>query len=104
MATVSGTDVPPRVMSEEQLRPDELAKFSTMWETAERNVRWYERHAAEIAEKHSGKHVCIAGGAVFAADTPTAAIAEARSAHPDEWGAFFTTFVTTDRGPKLNAH
>jgi hypothetical protein len=93
----------PPVMIEEHSSPDERARRDELWMRFERNLSWFQRHAVELSEQYKGKYICVAGESVFPADEPRDAVAAAKAAHPEDWGAFYTTFVTPNSGPKINA-
>ena len=77
----------PLVM-EEITDPDELAKARAQREPFDRNAPWLQAHATEVYTRHRGKCICIAGGELFVADTPEAALALATAAHPEDDGSF----------------
>ena len=90
-------------ITEEKLSPEEWAALEHRREQFLRNANWFQEHAAEIAEKHPGRHVVVAGGELFAGNTFQEAREQARRAHPGDNGVYFE-FIATDRGPKLYAH
>ena len=103
MMSNRATEPQPREMVEEKLTPEEFARSQERRSRFERNIAWYEAHAMEIAEQQRGKYICVAGGELFTADSPQDAVAAARAAHPHDRGAFYTAYVTPNRGPKINA-
>jgi hypothetical protein len=93
----------PVVIVEEQLSPEELAAFHARWEQYERNLAWFQAHLEEIRAQHLGKHICVAGQELFAADTPQEAIALARAAHPEDDGRM-VLYLSPVKGPRFYAH
>jgi hypothetical protein len=85
----------PRVVIEEERDPVQVAEALARDERFERNWAWLEMHGAEVYANR-GKFICIAGQELFVADSVEQAYAEARSAHPDDDGAF-TRYVPLQR-------
>jgi hypothetical protein len=92
----------PVVIVEEQLSPEELAAFHAQRERYERNMAWFQAHLEEIRAKHLGKHICVAGHELFAADTPKQALALARAAHPEDDG-LMGLYLSPLKGPRIYA-
>jgi hypothetical protein len=67
-----------------------------------RNWAWFEAHAAEIYAVHRGKCICVAGEALFVADTPEEALAMATAAHPHDDGRF-TRLIPRERMTRIYA-
>ena len=78
--------LPPLVM-EEVTDPAELAKAREQDARAQLNSDWLQAHVQEIYTQHRGKVIVVAGQQLFVADTPAAALALARVAHPDDDGS-----------------
>jgi hypothetical protein len=68
--------------------PQEIAAAEARRAALERNVSWFQAHAAEICRTYRGKCICVAGQQLFVADSPQEAIALARAAHPEDQGDF----------------
>jgi hypothetical protein len=92
----------PPIFIEEVTDPAELQKTRAQDERFERNWAWFEAHAAEIYAAHRGKCICIAGAALFVADTPAEALAMAIAVHPDDNGRF-TRLIPHERIPRVSA-
>lgn len=69
--------------------PEELAQARAQREQFERNARWFDTCAEKYYDENRGKHICIAGQEVFAADSVEEAVRQARTAHPEDKGVFF---------------
>lgn len=80
--------IPLVMVMEEVTDPEELAKAQAQEERFERNYAWSQAHATEIYSCYRGKCICIAGGELFAADTPEETLALAKAAHPEDDGSF----------------
>jgi len=91
----------PLVM-EEVTDPVELARARARRERFERNLAWFQAHAAELYPAHRGKCLCVAGEELFVADTPEAVLALARAAHPDDEGRF-TRYLPKQKLARLYA-
>src|SRR4051812_47832938 len=68
----------------------------------DRNLRWFQEHAAEIGETCRGKCICIAGEELFVADAPGQAVALAQAAHPEDDG-FFVHYIYREKGARIYA-
>jgi hypothetical protein len=68
-----------------------------------RNSDWLQAHWPDLLPDALGKHLVVAGQEAFLADTSAAAWAMAKSAHPDDDGAF-CQYVPSHRGPRIYAH
>jgi hypothetical protein len=68
--------------------PQEVARLQVEGEQLDRNLDWFDRHAAEIYRQHRGKCFCVAGEELFVANTSPEAIAKAKEAHPEDQGWF----------------
>jgi hypothetical protein len=91
------------IVMEEVTDPAELDKGRARRERFDRNWAWYEEHVLEIGNSYRGKFICIAGGELFAADTPEAALALAKAAHPEDDGAFLH-YIYRERVNRIYAH
>jgi hypothetical protein len=69
--------------------PEEIARANAQRAQFDANARWLQEHAHEVYSQNRGRFFCIAGQELFTADTMEAAIAAARSKHPDDHGYFF---------------
>ena len=68
--------------------PAAVAHFQAQQARFARNAAWLQAHATEIYPRYRGKHICVAGAALFVGDTPAEAWALATAAHPDDDGRF----------------
>ena len=93
---VSKVTLPPATMRIET-DPAEIAKAQAQRAQFDANARWLQAHAREIYSQNRGRFFCIAGQELFTADTGEAAIAAARSRHPDDHGFFFGSFLSKSR-------
>src|SRR5690242_19969732 len=73
---------------EEVKDPRHLAESQSRREQYARNVVWLREHATEVFSRHRGKHICVAGAELFAADTAEEALASATAAHPEDSGRY----------------
>lgn len=66
----------------EEAPPD--AAMALKFTQAADNLRWLNEHAAEleIFMRHRGKHLAVAGGELFIADSANEALRLARERHP----------------------
>src|SRR5947208_14727245 len=67
--------------------PEELARARAQRERFDRNAAWLQAHASEVYS-HRGKFICVAGEALFVADSAPEALAMGKAAHPDDDGSF----------------
>jgi hypothetical protein len=74
------------VTLEEVDDPQENARHRAGDESFRRNSRWLAAHWGDLLPGVRGRFVAVAGQEAFVADTPEAAIALARAAHPDDEG------------------
>jgi hypothetical protein len=86
-----------------ELDPAERTAFAARHEKFLRNMTWFEQNLADIRTRYGGRFVCVAGGQVFVADSAREAVALAHTAHPDERGAGYFTYVTPVRGAESHA-
>ena len=91
------------VMVEEHLSPQELAAFQARGKRFERNSAWLEAHGLEVLAQHRGRHICVAGGELFVADTAQEALALAKAAHPEDDGRLLQ-YLSPIPGPRIYAH
>lgn len=94
---------PPLVIVEEQLSPEELAAFHARHERHERNLAWLEVHGPEVYAQHRGRHICVAGGELFVADTAQEVLALAKAAHPEDDGRVLW-YLSPIPGPRIYAN
>ncbi|HUG94241.1 MAG TPA: hypothetical protein VML55_25655 [Planctomycetaceae bacterium] len=94
---------PPSTILEEVTDPVELAAAGAQREQFDRNWRWFQDHAAAIFRDYRGKHLCIAGEELFAADMTDEAVERARQAHPDDAG-WFVWYVPLKKMPRIYAN
>lgn len=93
---------PPAIVIQEVTDPEELAEARARRTRFDRNEVWLQAHAAEIYRRHRGRYICIAGKELFVADTPEAAYASARSAHPEDDGRF-VRYIPKEKLPRVYA-
>ena len=98
-----GTQQVPKVIMEEVTDPEELAKAQVQDARFERNWAWFQAHTAEVYTRYRGKCICIAGEELFAADTPTEALALATAAHPEDDGRF-VHYIPREKVARIYAH
>ena len=91
----------PIVMIEETMTPEEAAAAEKRHEQFKRNSDWLEERAHEVYSKHRGKCICIAGQALFVADTATEAMAKAKTAHPGDQG-WFTRYIPKEKVARIH--
>jgi hypothetical protein len=96
---IRSTDLPPTVTMGDQPVTDPvlLEKFRDSFNRFKANAAWFESHAAEIGQQHAGRFICVAGQELFVGDDVKEVIERARRAHPEDWGGFFTTHVSSRR-------
>ncbi len=82
--------------------PEETVASHKRREQFARNWTWLKAHILELGEKHRGKAICIAGAEVFVGDTSREAIAQAKSAHPDDIG-YFTYYIPKQKYARIYA-
>ena len=80
-------------MEEVTLSPEELATSNARRERYMKNMAWFEAHAGELGEHHSGQSICIAGETLFFGQDPKEIYARALAAFPEDRGAFFTYYI-----------
>ena len=101
-ATNATRDSARRVVMQQVTDPDELARARAQRHKADRNAAWLQAHARQIYPKHRGKSLCVAGEELFVADTPEAALAKAKAAHPEDDG-FLLHYVPRERIARIYA-
>lgn len=89
-----------KLILEEVTDPAEIARFRAQDERHKRNLHWLESHWASLLPYVRGRFLAVAGEEAFVADTPEEAWARARSAHPDDDGAF-SQYVFKQGGPRF---
>src|SRR5687767_13396965 len=87
---------------EEVVDPVEIREAQARHAQFDRNSDWLQANIAEVYGKHRGKHICIAGQEVFAADNVHEAIALATAGHPDDEG-WFVRYIPLEKLPRLYA-
>lgn len=87
---------PPRIEIEEVTDPLEIEAAKAQREQFDRNSDWLAANIVEVCGKYRGKHICIAGQEVFAADNIQDAVALGTVAHPEDLG-WFTRYVPRER-------
>jgi hypothetical protein len=95
--------MPTSIVMREVTDPEELAKAKIQDERFERNLAWFDAHAADLFRLHRGKCLCISGEQLFVADSPREAIALAKAAHPQDDGRF-THYVPKERMYRIYAN
>ncbi len=82
--------------------PNELEQAHRRRAQFDKNLEWLKLHAEEVYTQYRGKHLCISGENVFAADTPEEAARLALAAHPNDEGRF-VTYIPPERMPRIHA-
>ena len=95
-------DKPTTVAMQEVTDPQELAEARARRTRFDRNETWLQAHATEIYRRHRGRYICIAGKELFVADTPNAAYASGKSAHPEDDGRF-VRYIPEEKLPRVYA-
>ena len=80
----------------------ELAEILARHERFKQNLQWFEDHGDEVYSRCRGKCICIAGEALFVADTATEAITLATAAYPDDDG-WFTRYIPKAKVARIYA-
>ena len=93
---------PPAIVMQEVTEPQELAEARARRNRFDRNEAWLQARAAETYKCHRGRYICIAGEELFVADTPEAAYASAKSAHPEDDG-LFVRYIPKEKLPRVYA-
>ncbi len=72
----------PQLLGEVPMPPELARKF----DQAAQNLRWFDEHAADldVFNRYRGKHIAVAGGELFVADSPAEARRMANEKHPDD--------------------
>lgn len=83
--------------------PLELAESQQQDQQFDRNSDWLEAHAADIYPTCRGKHICIAGEALFVGDTAEDALRLAQAAHPDDHGTLLR-YIPSKKASRVYAH
>ena len=100
----SNTSMPqPQFVIEEVTDPAEIARCRAQDERHKRNSDWLQAHWADLLPQARGKFLAVAGQQAYIADTPQEAWAKAKTAHPDDDGAF-GQFVFPQEGPRIYAN
>jgi len=99
---MAGQHVP--ITVEEVTDPEELARARAQDECFARNSAWLQAHATEIYTQYRGKCICVAGEELFIADTPEEALAQARTAHPEEGGSILIRYIPRDKAARIYAY
>ena len=92
-----------RFVLEEVTDPTDIARFRAQDEQHRRNQEWLAAHWADLLPQARGRFVAVAGEEGFVADTPAAAWARARAAHPQDAGAI-SQYVPKEGGPRIYDH
>lgn len=92
----------PRLVMREVADPEELARAQAQRGRADRNAAWLQANAAAVYSPHRGRHICIAGQELFAADSAEEALALARAAHPEDDGRILR-YIPRERVPRIYA-
>jgi hypothetical protein len=79
------------------------AQARAQYERAKRNSDWLQAHWPDLLPQARGKHLAVAGQEAFLADTPDAARAMAKAAHPDDDGAL-SQYVFPNTWPRIYAY
>jgi hypothetical protein len=91
------------VVLEEVVDPAENATARAQRERFDRNAAWLQAHAQEIYPRYRGKCICVAGEALFVADTPEEAVALGKAAHPGDDGSF-VQYIPRERFARIYAN
>jgi hypothetical protein len=85
-----------------QLVDDPLvnARAQVQHERHKRNSDWLQAHWGDLLPRALGRHVAVAGQEAFVADTSEEAWAQAKTAHPEDDGAF-CQYVSPKQGPRI---
>ena len=83
--------------------PVEVARCKAQDDRARRNSDWLQGHWSDLLPRARGKFLVVAGEQAFIADTPEAAWALAREAHPEDDGAL-GQYVFPGQGPRVYAY
>ncbi len=89
-------EAPPR-MIEVVTDPAAIAAHRAGTEAFRKNVAWYDANIDELAPKARGKHLAVAGGEAFIADTFEEVRAWVEAKHPDDLGPYFESIPAVDR-------
>src|SRR5882757_8587131 len=89
-----------KLVLEEVTDPIEIARARAQDERHKRNLEWLESHWSDLLPHARGRFLAVAGEEAFVADTPEEAWARARSAHPEDNGAF-SQYVFKEGGPRI---
>jgi hypothetical protein len=89
------------ITMEEVTDPEELAQARARGERFARNSAWLQAHAKEIYTQYRGKCICVAGEELFIADTPEGALAQARTAHPEEDGSVLIRYIPREKVARI---
>src|SRR5207249_5523869 len=81
----------------------ERAERQAWKERADRNAAWLQRHASEVFPSHRGRHICVSGEELFAADSAEEVLRLARAAHPED-DAYFLQYIPKDRVARIYAN
>jgi hypothetical protein len=103
MIKQAGSTLKSPVMMEIEGEPTDLTETRDKHGRFDRNLKWFETHAAELGETYRGKFYCVAGEALFVADTAREAFLMARAAHPDDDG-LFTGYVPRTSAIRIYAN
>jgi hypothetical protein len=92
------------ITMEEVTDPEELAQARARGERFARNSAWLQAHVKEIYTQYRGKCICVAGEELFIADTPEEALAQARTAHPEEDGSILIRYIPREEVARIYAY
>jgi hypothetical protein len=87
---------PANFQIEEVTDPREIQAAKAQREQFDRNSGWLQANIAQVYRQHRGKHICIAGQEVFAADDVLTAISAATATHPTDSG-WFTRYIPKEK-------
>jgi len=82
---------------EEVEDPAVMAQCQAQRERYARNDAVFKARAREFYTSYRGKHLAIAGGELFVADTAEEAIAQARARYPDDTGLLIR-YIPREKG------
>jgi hypothetical protein len=93
----------PKFVIEEVTDPAAIARSQAQIEHFHRNSEWLQAHWGDLLPQARGKFIAVAGQEAFVADTPQEAWRKAKTAHPEDDGAF-SQYVLPQPGPRVYAH
>ncbi len=93
----------PKIVLEIGTEPVEDARAREQDDRHRRNLHWIQEHWNDVLPHGFGKYLAVAGQEAFLADTAEAAWALAKTAHPEDNGAFIQ-YLRPNTGPRIYAY